>query len=134
SATATPNTPTLSLHDALPISNIARAQLRQDRPVDQRKLADLESKIADWQHSESKETTSRVAAIAGDRDLLARAQALSAIEKQHPEVTRYVLFVLGLFVCLDLVALVMKLSHLLITGAVYEEGAAELRERDRLQA
>src|SRR5262249_22293823 len=66
-------------------ANIARAQLRQDRPVDQRKLADLESKIADWQHSESKETTSRVAAIAGDRDLLARAQALSAIEKQHPD-------------------------------------------------
>ena len=44
------------------------------------------------------------------------------------------LFVLGLFVCLDLVALVMKLSHLLITGAVYEEVAAELRERDRLEA
>ena len=41
---------------------------------------------------------------------------------------------LGLFVCLDLVALVMKLSHLLIGGAVYEEVAAELRERDRLQA
>jgi len=28
----------------------------------------------------------------------------------------------------------MKLSHLLIGGAVYEEVAAELRERDRLQA
>ena len=41
---------------------------------------------------------------------------------------------LGLFVCLDLIALVMKLSHLLIGGAVYEEVAAELRERDRLQA
>ena len=51
-----------------------------------------------------------------------------------PEVRRYVLFVLGLFVCLDLIALVMKLSHLLIGGAVYEEVAAELRERDRLQA
>jgi hypothetical protein len=115
-------------------ANIARAELQQDRPVDQRKVAGLKSRIADWQQSESKETSSRVAAIAGDRDLLARAQALSAIEKQHPEVTRYVLFVLGLFVCLDLVALVMKLSHLLITGAVYEEVAAELRERDRLEA
>ena len=41
---------------------------------------------------------------------------------------------LGLFVCLDLVALVMKLSHLLVGGAVYEEVAAELRERDRLEA
>jgi hypothetical protein len=45
-----------------------------------------------------------------------------------------VVFVLGLFVCLDLVALVMKLSHLLISGAVYEEVAAALRERDRLEA
>ena len=41
---------------------------------------------------------------------------------------------LGLFVCLDLVALVMKLSHLLIGGAVYEDVAAALRERDRLAA
>ena len=41
---------------------------------------------------------------------------------------------LGLFVCLDLVALVMKLSHLLVGGAVYEEVAAALRERDRLEA
>jgi hypothetical protein len=37
-------------------------------------------------------------------------------------------------VCLDLVALVMKLTHLLVTGAVYEEVAAALRERDRLEA
>ena len=80
------------------------------------------------------ETRSRVSAIAHDQDLLARAQALSTIEKQHPEVRRYVVFVLGLFVCLDLVALMMKLSHLLIGGAVYEEVAAALRERDRVEA
>ncbi|HEX7311717.1 MAG TPA: hypothetical protein VF232_11085, partial [Gaiellaceae bacterium] len=42
--------------------------------------------------------------------------------------------VLGLFVCLDLVALVMKVSHLFVTGAAYEEVAAALRERDRLEA
>src|SRR6478736_620268 len=99
----------------------ARAALARDR-------AD------DWQRSEARETSTRVAAIDQDQDLLARAQALSAIERQHPEVSRYVLFVLGLFVCLDLVALVMKLSHLLITGAVYEEVAAALRERDRVEA
>jgi hypothetical protein len=115
-------------------ANLARSALRRDGPLDRQKLAILSAKIEDWQRSEAEETTSRVNAIAGDQDLLARAQALSAIEKQHPEVSRYVLFVLGLFVCLDLVALVMKLSHLLITGAVYEEVAAELRERDRLEA
>jgi len=112
----------------------ARAAVARDRAVDKRRIAALQAKIDDWQRSEARETSTRVTAIAQDQDLLARAQALSEIERQHPDVSRYVLFVLGLFVCLDLIALVMKLSHLLITGAVYEEVAAELRERDRLEA
>jgi hypothetical protein len=115
-------------------ANAARADLDHIRPLDQRRISALKAKIADWQRSEAAETSSRVAAIAGDRDLLARAQALSTIEKKHHEVSRYVLFVLALFVCLDLIALAMKLSHLLVTGAVYEEVAQELRERDRLVA
>ncbi len=115
-------------------ARIARATLDRDRPVDEKKIAGLRAKIGDWQRSEAIETKARVSAIAHDQDLLARAQALATIEKQHPEVTRYVLFVLGLFVCLDLVALVMKLSHLLIGGATYEEVAAALQERDRLEA
>jgi hypothetical protein len=115
-------------------ANIARAALDRDRIVDRKKIAELRTKIGGWQRSEALETRTRVAAIAHDQDLLARAQALSTIEKQHPVVSRYVLFVLGLFVCLDLVALVMKLSHLLISGAVYEEVAAALRERDRVEA
>ena len=115
-------------------ADIARVALDRDRVVDRKKIAELRTKIGGWQRSEAVETRTRVDAIAHDQDLLARAQALSAIEKQHPEVSRYVLFVLGLFVCLDLVALVMKLSHLLISGAVYEEVAAALRERDRVEA
>ena len=115
-------------------ASIARAALDRDRVADRKKIAELRTKIGGWQRSEALETTTRVDAIAHDQDLLARAQALSAIERQHPEVSRYVLFVLGLFVCLDLVALVMKLSHLLISGAVYEEVAAALRERDRVEA
>jgi hypothetical protein len=112
----------------------ARAALRRDRPIDQKKIAALQTKIDDWQAAEARETSARVGTIERDQDLLARAEALSAIQKEHPEVTRYILFVLGLFVCLDLVALVMKLTHLLVGGAVYEEVAAELRERDRLEA
>ena len=115
-------------------ARIARATLDRDRPVDLKKIAGLRAKIGEWQRSEAIETKTRVSAIANDQDLLARAQALATIEKQHPEVRRYVLFVLGLFVCLDLVALVMKLSHLLIGGATYEEVAAALQERDRLEA
>jgi hypothetical protein len=112
----------------------ASATLARKRIADHRTIASLEAKIADWRSSEVNETSTRVGAIAGDRDLLARAEALTTIERQHPEARRYVLFVLALFVCLDLVALVMKLSHLLLTRAAYEEVAAELRERDRLEA
>jgi hypothetical protein len=112
----------------------ARAALDRARPIDAQRISALRAKIGAWQAREALETRTRVSSIAADRDLLARAEALSAIERQHPEVTRYVLFVLGLFVCLDLIALVMKLTHLLVTGAVYEEVAAELRERDRLEA
>ena len=115
-------------------ASIARTNLDQDRPVDRARIVALETNIRDWQRRQAVETTTRVHAIAQDKDLLARAEALSAIERTHPEVTRYVLFVLGLFVCLDLIALVMKLSHLLVGGAVYEEVAAALRERDRLEA
>src|SRR5262249_55154859 len=82
-------------------ATIARNELDRDRPGDRQKIAALRANIADWQSREQTESRTRVDAIAGDRDLLARAEALSAIEKQHPEVSRYVLFVLGLFVCLD---------------------------------
>lgn len=115
-------------------ATIARTELERDRPGDRQKIAALRANIADWQSREQAESRTRVDAIAGDRDLLARAEALTAIEKQHPEVSRYVLFVLGLFVCLDLVALVMKLSHLFVGGALYEEMTDALRERDRLGA
>jgi hypothetical protein len=115
-------------------ASIARASLERERPLDRKKVAALRTQIDDWQQAQATETRARVDAISDDQDLLARAQALSAIEEQHPEVTRYILFVLGLFVCLDLVALAMKLTHLLVTGAVYEDVAAALRERDGLEA
>jgi hypothetical protein len=114
--------------------SIARAALERARPLDGKKIAALRAQIDDLHRAQATETRARVDAISSDRDLLARAEALSAIEREHPEVARYVLFVLGLFVCLDLVALAMKLSHLFVTGAVYEEVAAALREQDRLEA
>ena len=92
----------------------ARAALARDRAVDRRRIAALQAKIDDWQRSEARETSTRVTAIAQDQDLLARAQALSEIERQHPDVSRYVLFVLGLFVCLDLIALVAEWLFVLV--------------------
>jgi hypothetical protein len=115
-------------------ARIARAALERDRPAERKRVAALTAQIDGWREAQAAETKARVDAISNDHDLLAKAEALAAIEREHPEVTRYILFVLGLFVCLDLVALVMKVTHLLVTGAVYEEVAAALRERDRLEA
>ena len=112
----------------------ARAALDRARPEDQKTIAGLRKNMAAWKADEANEIQNRVRALHDDRDLLARGEALSAIQKQHPEVTKYILFVLGLFICLDLVALVMKVSHLLTTGATYEQVAAALRARDRLEA
>src|SRR5262249_52987174 len=113
---------------------IAQATLNRSRPVDRKKIAGLRAQITEWQTRDAHETKTPVGAIAGARALLAGAEALGGSGKHHPEVSSSVLFVLGLFVCLDLVALVMKLSHLLVGGAVYEEVAAALGERDRLEA
>src|SRR6478752_8145070 len=68
-------------------ASTARAALARDRAVDGQRIAALQAKIDDWQRSEARETSTRVAAIDQDQDLLARAQALSAIERQHPEVS-----------------------------------------------
>ena len=73
---------------------------------------------------------SRVAAIKADRDFLARQAALERVEKASPAVKKYVEFFLIFLIAIDLVALVLKLTHLLSTGGAYERAAAALRAND----
>lgn len=111
-------------------AQLARATLIADRPKDAAEIAKLQRNIAIWQNAEQSEITSRTNAIVNDTDLLARQEALQAIEKKHPAVSKYVDFVLLFFIALDLVPLTMKLSHLFSTGGPYEQAAAALRARD----
>jgi hypothetical protein len=113
---------------------IATATLNSGTMGDTKEIHYLTDRIGSWRSDEKNAIKKRVAAIDDDKDMLARAEALSAVEKKHPEVSKYVLFVLGLLICLDLTPLLAKMMHLLVTGAAYEEMAAALRDSERVEA
>ena len=64
---------------------------------------------------------SRIAAIKADRDFLSRQAALERVEKENPAVKKYVEFFLLFLIAIDLVAIMLKLTHLLSTGGLYEK-------------
>jgi hypothetical protein len=108
----------------------AAAELKRLRPQIEATIAANRSKIASWRTAESSQIANRVATIKADRDFLARQAALTRVEKANPDVTKYVLFFLGFLIALDLVALMLKLTHLFSTGGAYERSAAALRSSD----
>jgi len=108
----------------------AAAELKRARPQLEATIAANRSKIATWRTAESSQIANRVATIKADRDFLARQAALDRVEKASPAVTKYVEFFLAFLVALDLVALMLKLTHLFSTGGAYERSAAALRATD----
>ena len=112
----------------------AAAALKSARPQFQATIAADRRKIALWQAAETAQIGNRVATIRADRDFLARQAALDQVQKANPAVRKYVLFFLGFLVALDLVALVLKLTHLFSTGGAYERSAAALRGMDVVEA
>src|SRR5262249_32698313 len=74
-----------------------------------------------------------VATIKADRDFLARQAALDRVEKASPAVRKYVEFFLAFLIAIDLVALMLKLTHLFSTGGAYERSAAALRANDLVE-
>jgi hypothetical protein len=111
----------------------AAAELKRARPQIAATIAANRRKIALWRTAESTQIANRVATIKADRDFLARQAALERVEKANPAVTKYVEFFLAFLVAIDLVALVLKLTHLLSTGGAYEKSAAALRATDLLE-
>ena len=71
--------------------------------------------------------------IKADRDFLARQAALDRVEQANPSVKKYVEFFLAFLIAIDLVALVLKLTHLFSTGGAYERSAAALRATDLVE-
>jgi hypothetical protein len=108
----------------------AAAELKRARPQIAATIAADRRKIALWQTAETGQIAKRVAAIKADRDFLARQAALDRVEKANPTVKKYVEFFLVFLIAIDLVALVLKLTHLLSTGGAYERSAAALRATD----
>jgi Domain of unknown function (DUF4407) len=113
---------------------IAAASLESARPQFAATIAADQRKIALWQATETSQLANRVSSIKADRDFLARQAALDQVERAHPDVKRYVEFFLAFLIAIDLVALVLKLTHLLSTGGAYERSAAALRGMDVVEA
>jgi hypothetical protein len=112
----------------------AAAALRRARPQFVATIAADRRKIALWRAAESTQLANRIATIKADRDFLARQAALERVEKANPAVKKYVEFFLAFLIAIDLIALVLKLTHLLSTGGAYERSAAALRATDVVEA
>src|SRR5580765_8273467 len=112
----------------------AAATLKSARPQFAATTASDRRKIALWQAAETSQIESRTAAIKADRDFLSRQAALDQVEKANPSVRKYVEFFLAFLIAIDLVALVLKLTHLFSTGGAYERSAAALRGMDVVEA
>ncbi len=111
----------------------AAAELKRARPQFAATIAANRRKIAVWRAAESSQIANRVATIKANRDFLARQAALERVEKASPAVTKYVEFFLAFLIAIDLVALMLKLTHLFSTGGAYERAAAALRANDLVE-
>jgi hypothetical protein len=111
----------------------AAAELRRARPEIAATIAANRQKIATWRAAESNQIANRVATIKANRDFLARQAALDRVQQASPAVTKYVQFFLAFLIAIDLVALMLKLTHLFSTGGAYERAAAALRAEDLVE-
>jgi hypothetical protein len=112
----------------------AAAALRSAGPQFTATIAADQQEIALWQAAETGQVANRVSTIKADRDFLARQAALDQVERANPTVKKYVEYFLAFLIAIDLVALVLKLTHLLSTGGAYEKSAAALRSMDVVEA
>ena len=111
----------------------AAAELKRARPQIAATIAANRRKILVWRAAENSQIANRVATIKANRDFLARQAALDRVEKASPAVTKYVEFFLAFLIAIDLVALMLKLTHLFSTGGAYERAAAALRANDLVE-
>jgi hypothetical protein len=111
----------------------AAAELKRARPQFAATIAANRRKVAVWRAAESSQIANRVATIKADRDFLARQAALDRVEKASPSVKKYVEFFLAFLIAIDLVALLLKLTHLFSTGGAYERSAAALQANDLVE-
>jgi uncharacterized protein YlxW (UPF0749 family) len=112
---------------------VAAATLKSEQPQFVATIAADQRKIATWRVAQTGQIANRVSTIKADRDFLARQTALDQVENANPAVKKYVEFFLAFLIAIDLVALVLKLTHLLSTGGAYERSAAAQRSTDLVE-
>ena len=98
------------------------------------RIGALNKRIAAQQGAAAAEANGRAQKIKNDDGLIAREEALSAIEKAHPVVGAEAWFLRLLFLTLDLLPLSMKILRMLATESPYEALAAAARKSDGVQA
>ena len=111
----------------------AATELERARPQIAATIAANRRNVAVWRDAESSQIANRVATIKADRDFLARQAALDRVQEATPSVKKYVTFFLAFLIAIDLVALMLKLTHLFSTGGAYERSAAALRANDLVE-
>jgi hypothetical protein len=111
----------------------AAAMLKAAGPQIAATVAANRRQIVVWREAEASQIANRVATIKADRDFLARQAALDRVETANPSVKKYVEFFLAFLIAIDLVALMLKLTHLFSTGGAYERSAAALRANDLVE-
>jgi hypothetical protein len=111
----------------------AAAELTRVRPQVAATIEANRRKIDVWRAAQSSQIANRVTAIEADRDFLARQAALDDVQAANPAVKKYVTFFLAFLIAIDLVALMLKLTHLFSTGGAYERSAAALRANDLVE-
>ena len=111
----------------------AAAELKAAGPQIAATISANRRKIAVWRAAEASQIANRVATIKADRDFLARQAALDRVQEANPSVRKYVQFFLAFLIAIDLVALMLKLTHLFSTGGAYERSAAALRATDLVE-
>lgn len=108
-----------------------RGRLAELKPEAQ--IATLQADIRRLARLEKSQVATGVKAIDQNTGLIAREEALSTIEQQHPTVAYEVWFWRFFFLTLDLAALMAKVWRVLI-GSAYELLAAAGRRADRVEA
>jgi hypothetical protein len=111
---------------------IARRRLVALRPGG--RIAALRTEIASERASARAEARARAKTIRQDDGLIAREEALVAIEKAHPIVRAETWFLRIFFLVLDLLPLTLKVVRMLAVYSPYEAAMTATRRRDGLRA
>lgn len=121
-------------HDAREAARL-QSELRTAEPEDRARIAALQTDIEAQRKAKKEDEKHSHEALAEDKGLAARLEALSAIETRHPVVGWEVWFFRAVFVILDLLPLTVRVTRMLsIECSPYEVACRAARHRDAVNA